>query len=950
MKSAHFLSNTFTTLIILFVFILANHKVIAQERCAIPVTDLVIEKQQPDGSTITLKQTGNPFLHYYETIDGFTVVEDAKDDYFKYAIHSSDGDLRPDTFIVRNPSKRTAKEKGILAKKSKHIRYKGKELQQRTQEARDFKNPIGNVMKSTGGDAGKIGMSAPVTSGTFKHLVLLIDYPDYPFKHDNPAFSELMNTIGYSENGQAGSFKDYYLDTSYGNLNVETTVAGWYTAKHNMEYYGYNPDKPFPYNAPELVREAVDAAEAAGIDFSQFDNDGNGSCDLVTIAHAGSGAETIGVETKYIWSHKSNLDDIKVVYDGVLINNYTMNPELNGGEASTVLSDIGIYVHEFGHALGLPDLYDFTTSNGAGKWCAMSWSSNQRTPIEFNPWFKEKLGWMSPTVLNGSGTITNMDNTFDTDTYYRINTSDPQEFFMLANMQQTKWHTRIPRGGLMIWHIDTGVGNNTNVSRLHVVPEQADGLEHLQEPFPEGNQWDRGDPFPGITNNTSFTATSSPSTHTNDGVAVAMGITNITEVAGLISFDYSDGSTKQNQTISFDAIPNKVFGDADFGLVATTTSGLNSTFLVKEGPITITNGIVRISGAGTATVAANQAGDETYNPATEVVHTFQIAKAEQIIDITGIEDKMATDPSFEIVATVNSVLTLSYQVEGPVSLTGNTVTLTGVPGTVTVTVEQIGDVNHNPISQSTTFNVISEMANQTITFEALENKVFGASAFELFATTTSGLEVAFAVREGPIQLNGTTISIMGTGMAIIAANQAGNNTYNPADEVLRTIVIEKAEQHITITSIDAKLTTDEPFELVASVDSGMPLEYQINGPATLLGTTISLEGLAGTVSGMIYQTGDENYSATEQSFSFVVGQSNEFFLVKAYPNPTTDYLNIESQKPFFLRIYNIQGKKLSSFLNIQNERIDFRNYAKGIYILQGMDLDGHSSYKKIIKN
>lgn len=937
--------------IFIFTYILGCNLVKGQEQCAVPSSSAAINMKQPNGDNIKLKLIGNPFLSHHETEDGYTVVKDKTDQFYKYAALESTGRLKPTSVIARNVETRTVKEREFLKLKSKHLNYTGESRRTRLQAQKKFYEQ--KEIKSNSGKqiSGIIKKSNPIGTGTFKHLVLLIDFQDYPFSNSRADFDDMLNQIGYTGNGQRGSFKDYYLDTSYGNLSVETTVVGWYTAQHDISYYGYNENLPFPFNAPELVREAVDAAEAAGVDFSQFDNDGDGDCDLVTIGHAGPGAETVGYESQYIWSHKSGLGNArKVTYDGVEIDQYTMNPETPGGETNKRLTDIGIYVHEFGHALGLPDLYDFTTSNGAGRWCSMSWSSNQRSPIEFNPHFKEKLGWMTPIVLEGTGTVTNMPSTNDSPTYYRINTPYPWEYYLLANMQKTEWNSQIPNSGLMIWHIDSSERNNTNVSSLHVVPEQADGRQDLQQPPPGGNYWDGGDPYPGTSGNTSFSTSSNPNSNLNDGTVVDMSITNINEESGLISFNYSDGSTKQNQTISFDAISDKVFGDADFGLVANTTSGLNSAFSVIEGPITITNGIVNITGAGTATVAANQLGNDTYNPATEVVRTFQIAKAEQSIDITGIEDKMATDPSFEIVATVNSGLTLSYQVEGPASLTGNTVTLTGVSGTVTVTAEQIGDANYNPVSQSTSFNVIGEKADQTITFGALENKVFGSSDFELFATTTSGLEVAFAVREGPIQLNGTTISIMGTGTATIAANQAGNNTYNPANEVLRTIVIEKAEQLITITSIDDKLTTDEPFELVASVDSGMPLEYRINGPATLSGNTISLEGLAGSVSGMIYQTGDENYYATEQSFSFEVGQSNEFFLVEAYPNPTTDYLNIESQKPFFLRIYNIQGKKLSSFLNIQNERIDFRNHPKGIYILQGMDLDGHSSYKKIIKN
>ena len=936
--------------IFIFTYILGCNLVKGQEPCAVPSTSAAINMKQPNGDNIKLKLIGNPFLSHHETEDGYTVVKDKTDQFYKYAELEYTGALKPTSVIARNAETRTAQELLFLKQKSKHLNYTGESRRNRLQAQKKFYEQ--KEIKSNSGKqiSAIIKKSNPIGSGTFKHLVLLIDFQDYPFSNSRADFDDMLNQIGYTGNGQRGSFKDYYLDTSYGNLSVETTVVGWYTAQHDISYYGYNENLPFPFNAPELVREAVDAAEAAGVDFSQFDNDGDGDCDLVTIGHAGPGAETVGYESQYIWSHKSGLGNArKVTYDGVEINQYTMNPETPGGETNKRLTDIGIYVHEFGHALGLPDLYEFETSNGAGRWCSMSWSSNQRSPIEFNPHFKEKLGWMTPIVLEGTGTVTNMPSTNDSPTYYRINTPYPWEYYLLANMQKTEWNSQIPNSGLMIWHIDSSQRNNTNVSSLHVVPEQADGRQDLQQPPPGGNYWDGGDPYPGTSGNTSFNTSSNPNSNLNDGTVVDMSITNINEESGLISFNYSDASTKQNQTISFDAISDKVFGDSVFGLVANTTSGLNSTFSVIEGPITITNGIVNITGAGMASVAANQSGNSDYNSAAEVVRTFMIEKAEQQISITGIDDKMSGDLPFEIVATVNSGLTLSYQVEGPASLTGNTVTLTGVSGTVTVTAEQIGDANHNPVSQSTSFNVVGEKADQTITFEALENKVFGSSDFELFATTTSGLEVAFAVREGPIQLNGTTISIMGTGTAIIAANQAGNNTYNPANEVLRTIVIEKAEQHITIISIDYKLTTDEPFELLASVDSGMPLEFQINGPATLSGTTISLEGLMGNVTGTVYQSGNENYHATEKSFSFEVAQSTNPISVEFYPNPIQNYLTINSEHPIFLRIYNLEGKLINSFFGLKNDQIDFSTYAKGTYVLEYKTNEGNITHEKIIK-
>ena len=129
----------------------------------------------------------------------------------------------------------------------------------------------------------------------------------------------------------------------------------------------------------EMIGQAIDEAEAQGVDWSQFDNDGDGYVDALNIIHAGPGAEE-GNST-YIWSHKWSLNpnygsygDQSRFYDGVWINNYTINPEKQslGYDGNPGIVHIGVISHEFGHALGLPDLYDIDySSDGIGTWGLM---------------------------------------------------------------------------------------------------------------------------------------------------------------------------------------------------------------------------------------------------------------------------------------------------------------------------------------------------------------------------------------------------------------------------------------------------------------------------------------------------------------------------------------------------------------------------------------------------
>ncbi|WP_425390481.1 Ig-like domain-containing protein [Ekhidna sp.] len=408
------------------------------------------------------------------------------------------------------------------------------------------------------------------------------------------------------------------------------------------------------------------------------------------------------------------------------------------------------------------------------------------------------------------------------------------------------------------------------------------------------------------------------------------------------SFDVTDPS-KQDQTITFSEITDKVFGDDPFQLSASSTSDLDVTFSVVSGPVSL-NGIeVTITGAGTAVIAANQAGDDTYNPAQEVTQTFEIAKADQVITINPIEDKLTTDAAFDIVAEVDSELDLTYEVSGPATIAGTTITLDGNVGTVIVNVSQTGNDNYNSASASESFDVTDpSKQDQTITFSEIADKVFGDDPFQLSASSTSGLDVTFSVVSGPVSLNGIEVTITGAGTAVIAANQAGDDTYNPAQEVTQTFEVAKADQVITITPIEDKLTTDAAFDIVAEVDSELDLTYEVSGPATIAGTTITLDGNVGTVTVTVSQTGNENFNAASESTSFEVEEAvlsaNPGPQINIYPNPVIDYLTIESNNTSRMRLVNLNGQVM-----IEKEMsygiLNLSDLKAGVYVLEVVSND-----------
>lgn len=243
---------------------------------------------------------------------------------------------------------------------------------------------------------------------------------------------------------------------------------------------------------------------------------------------------------------------------------------------------------------------------------------------------------------------------------------------------------------------------------------------------------------------------------------------------------------KQNQNISFDSIPGKIFGDADFPLVANASSDLPVSFTVVSGPAVVTDDEVHITGAGTVTIRASQTGNSDFEPAASVERTFVIHQQSQTIVFDAIADKTVGDTDFAINATASSALPVSFAVvSGPAVVTGNTVQLTGA-GTVTIRASQSGNDNIIAAPAAERSFVVHKKVQQ-ITFHALRPVLKNATV-NLAATATSGLPVSFSVVSGPGSITNNQLRFIGEGQVVIRASQPGDDIYAAAAPAEQTIV------------------------------------------------------------------------------------------------------------------------------------------------------------------
>lgn len=153
-------------------------------------------------------------------------------------------------------------------------------------------------------------------------------------------------------------------------------------------------------------------------------------------------------------------------------------------------------------------------------------------------------------------------------------------------------------------------------------------------------------------------------------------------------------ATKFDQTITFGTLPSKYINDLPFALTASASSALPVTFSMVSGPASLSNNVVTLTGAGTVTLRASQAGDATFNAATNVDRSFNVAKLPQTIIFGALSRQVLGDAPFALSASASSGLAVSFSLlSGPAILSGNVVTITGA-GLVVLRVTQGGDATY----------------------------------------------------------------------------------------------------------------------------------------------------------------------------------------------------------------------------------------------------------------
>jgi sugar lactone lactonase YvrE len=169
-----------------------------------------------------------------------------------------------------------------------------------------------------------------------------------------------------------------------------------------------------------------------------------------------------------------------------------------------------------------------------------------------------------------------------------------------------------------------------------------------------------------------------------------------------------DAGSQSSATITFDPLAPKTYGDPDFTISATASTGLPASFSAS-GNCGVSGATVHLTGAGSCTITASQSGDANHPAAPSVSRTLAIAKASQTITFTTLANKTYGAPDFALSASASSGLAISFAASGSCTVSGSTVHITS-PGSCTITASQPGNASYNAATAvSRTFSIASRL-------------------------------------------------------------------------------------------------------------------------------------------------------------------------------------------------------------------------------------------------
>ena len=449
---------------------------------------------QSDGTTLKVQAVGNAFNNAVLTADGLTVARGNDGDYYYSSSLTGLTAVR-----AHDANKRTAAEKAFIQAQRSAMQM----------QFQPYKLPSSKGKLNAAGSNASADVPA---QGKRPIPIILVEFQDKKFNNTRERIIEAM-LAGQESVGQ------YFHDQSNGMYQPEFDVYGIYCLSQNREYYGGHNGTVKDKGIGWMVTEACQLAAADGVSFELYDTNHDSYCDVVIVIFAGVGeAQAKVYHPEAIWPCNWTLDAAKYYSRGgngafapsmgdPYVNHFAVFNELYGSnDNGRTIDGIGTFVHEFGHCLGLPDLYDTGNNDnyGMGNWdimCLGCYCNDGYTPVGYSAYEKVFMGWVD--------FITPVPNTYYTLPVWNKKskesdkavciTSDlnKNEYFILENRYRTGWDRYLPGTGILVTHITYSASqwannkpNNDKIQLVTILPadNKLSNYTESTDTWPYGNK------------------------------------------------------------------------------------------------------------------------------------------------------------------------------------------------------------------------------------------------------------------------------------------------------------------------------------------------------------------------------------------------------------------------------------------------------------------------------
>ncbi|MDE5794464.1 MAG: M6 family metalloprotease domain-containing protein, partial [Muribaculaceae bacterium] len=444
----------------------------------------------PDGTEVTVRVHGNEFFHFMTDESCSRILERDSRGFIADAVR----DGKTLSFSEENIEMlRSESEAKFPAMESPSSRFSMQRMATLDREGRSEYPTIGKGNRS---------------------LVVLVEFQDVEFTVKDPKdyFTRQLNEPGFSDYGGLGSALDYYLASSNGLYAPQFDVYGPVKVSKDASYFKGMGNSVMSL----LIRESLTALHDSGeVDFSNYDLDNDGVIDTVFFYYAGYGSADSDTET--IWPHQFDYRYLSAFgasnnlrLDGKAMGPYACANELKGINPTTGkqpwkdgsepwVDGIGAFCHEYGHVLGLPDLYDTDYTEGVevltpGHWsvmCSGSYNFNGCRPPLMSAYEQWLCRWLEYTDAKDAShyDLVSLGNSA-TPTAVKIGIPKDDsgnalesEYFVIESRDASNWDSCFPESGLLIWRINysRGVWTNNAVNSKNssnVVIHYANGESH----------------------------------------------------------------------------------------------------------------------------------------------------------------------------------------------------------------------------------------------------------------------------------------------------------------------------------------------------------------------------------------------------------------------------------------------------------------------------------------